>query len=489
MMESKFRYFVLLADMRTGSNLFESTISLYDDIACYGELFNPHFIGGPKKPSLTTIDIAERDADPVAVIENIIGQNPFKLTGFRLFSDHSLKVLNHVLADPTCAKIILRRNPLDSFISHQIASKTGQWQLRDLAVRRATKIQFQIDKFQLYLERKIANYEKLNRALQQSGQTAFHIAYEDMARIETFNGVAKFLGADQKLTTFATAIKRQNPADLREKVINYDEMRTQLVDLNHFESDSDPYVEPSKTQGSVAVHAGRTIPLMYFPLTYDGNDQILHWMKELEQDNLPPKTKMKGREIRDWLSENTDRVVFTCVEHPIERAYRAFNNRIAFISPEKNKWIRRVLVEQYNLELPNWPEGRAPNSGDLNEANYSTAQHGENFIKFLKFIHGNLRGQTRAPIDPHWGSQHIAIAGYERWTIPNLVIHPDRRDTLLTFIQRQLGIDPAKIIEPAQQTDLIVLADVYNAKIEAGARKAYAEDYLRLGFQNWKPTD
>jgi hypothetical protein len=479
---------VLLADMRTGSNLFEATISKYDDILSYGELFNPHFIGGPKKPSLTTIDLAERDSDPIAVIESIIEQNPNKLTGFRLFSNHNQQVLSHVLADPHCAKIILRRNPLDSFVSHQIASKTGQWQLRDLAVRRETKILFNIDKFQIYLEQKIANYQALNRSLQESGQTAFHLNYEDMSRIETFNGVAKFLGKNQKKTEFATTTKRQNPAALHDKVINYDEMRAQLVDLNHFESDSDPYVEPSKTQGSVNVHAGRTTRMMYYPLTHDSNDTILSWMTDLEKDKLPPKTKMKGREIREWLSENTERVVFTCVESPIERAYRAFNNRIAFINPDKNMWIRRVLIEQYNLELPTWPKGKRPNADDLHDAKYTAEQHGENFVKFLMFLHGNLRGQTRAPIDTRWGSQHIAITGYERWTIPNFVIHPDMRDTLLSTIQTQLGLPPTTV-KRSKQSELIDLADIYNTQIEEAARKAYAEDYMKFGFQDWKPTD
>jgi LPS sulfotransferase NodH len=489
MIDSKFRYFVLLADMRTGSNLFENTIALYDDIVCYGELFNPNFIGGPKKPSLTTIDIDERDRNPAAIIEQIIHLNPTKITGFRLFPDHNKQVLEHVLADKTCAKLMLRRNPLDSFVSHQIAMKTGQWQLRDLAVRRDKKIEFNIDKFQTYLERKKINETILNWALQESGQTAFHFTYEDMARLETFNGAAKFLGTDQKLTALAATTRRQNPASLRDKVTNYDEMRAGIVELNHFENDTDPYVEPSKTSRSVAVHAGRTVPIMYFPLIFDGKDPVVDWMRELEQDDHTPQTKMKGREIHDWLSTNSDRVVFTCLENPVERAFRAFNNRIVFMNPDKNKWIRRVLVDQYHLELPNWPEGKRPRASDLKDVKYTSEQHSKNFVKFLEFIHGNLRGQTRAPVDPQWGSQHIAIVSYAQWTVPNFIIHPDHRYAIFATIQRQLGINPIKKVQQTQKRDLIALREVYSEKIEAAARSAYTEDYMKFGFQNWKPTD
>jgi LPS sulfotransferase NodH len=486
MIKSPFRYFVLLANMRTGSNLFENTVSLYDDIASYGELFNPSFVGTPKKPTLG-VSLHERDNDPIAVVEGIIKQHPTAMPGFRLFQDHNKQVLDYVLADKTCAKIILRRNPLDSFVSHQIAKKTDQWQLRDLAVRRTAQITFDIDKFQMYLEKMKRHEAMIEQVIRETGQAAFQIKYDQMARIETFNGVASYLGVDQRITEFATTTKRQNPAGMRDKVTNYDEMQAGLRELNHFETDADPYVEPSKTRGSVSIHAGRTVPIMYFPLGNDYSDPVLDWMRDMELDNQPAQTKMKGREVLNWLSEKSDRVIFTCLVSPIERAYRAFNNRIVFIDPEKNKWIRRILIGQYDLDLPAWPEGRTPNAEDLANANYTPAQHSQNFEKFLDFVYGNLRGQTRAPIDQQWCSQNAAIAGYARWSVPNFVIPPHQREMMFAIIQQQLAIKPAGKSQRVVQSELIALADVYNAKIETKARKAYAEDYQKFGFQNWKP--
>lgn len=123
---------------------------------------------------------------------------------------------------------------------------------------------------------------------------------------------------------------------------------------------------------------------------------------------------------------------------------------------------------------------------DMANANYTPAQHGQNFEKFLDFVYGNLRDQTRAPIDPQWCSQHAAIAGYARWSVPNFVIAPDQCKMMFATIQEQLAINPAREYQPVVQSELITLADVYNARIEVKARKAYAEDYQKFGFQNWK---
>ncbi len=44
-----FDYFVVFAEMRTGSNFLETNLNAFEGIACYGEAFNPHFVGYPNK--------------------------------------------------------------------------------------------------------------------------------------------------------------------------------------------------------------------------------------------------------------------------------------------------------------------------------------------------------------------------------------------------------------------------------------------------------
>ena len=51
-MTGNFDYFVVFAEMRTGSNFLESNLNAFDGIECHGEAFNPHFIGYPNKTEL-----------------------------------------------------------------------------------------------------------------------------------------------------------------------------------------------------------------------------------------------------------------------------------------------------------------------------------------------------------------------------------------------------------------------------------------------------
>ncbi|TNF60303.1 MAG: nodulation protein NodH, partial [Rhodobacteraceae bacterium] len=123
-----FDYFVVFAEMRTGSNFLETNLNALEGVTCHGEAFNPHFIGYPKKDSLLGLTQAQRDADPMALLARIADQ-PGELAGFRFFHDHDPRVLDPILDDPRCAKIVLTRNPLDSYVSWKIAQATGQWKL------------------------------------------------------------------------------------------------------------------------------------------------------------------------------------------------------------------------------------------------------------------------------------------------------------------------------------------------------------------------
>ena len=44
-MSGSFTSFVVLAEMRTGSNFLEANLNALEGVTCHGEAFNPHFIG------------------------------------------------------------------------------------------------------------------------------------------------------------------------------------------------------------------------------------------------------------------------------------------------------------------------------------------------------------------------------------------------------------------------------------------------------------
>ncbi|MEM7319904.1 MAG: nodulation protein NodH, partial [Pseudomonadota bacterium] len=70
-MTRNFDYFIVFAEMRTGSNFLESNLNAMDGVVCYGEAFNSHFIGYPNKTEILGVTLTERDANPGRLISMI----------------------------------------------------------------------------------------------------------------------------------------------------------------------------------------------------------------------------------------------------------------------------------------------------------------------------------------------------------------------------------------------------------------------------------
>ncbi|MEO1611677.1 MAG: nodulation protein NodH, partial [Pseudomonadota bacterium] len=111
------RYFAILGAMRTGSNLLERTLNDYDGLVGLGELFNPAFIGGPEKTEAFGWTLEARNRDPLGFLEAVIAAHPGETPGFRIFNGHDGRVLDHVVRDADCARILLTRDHLDSHLS------------------------------------------------------------------------------------------------------------------------------------------------------------------------------------------------------------------------------------------------------------------------------------------------------------------------------------------------------------------------------------
>ena len=127
---ARFDGFVLLAEMRTGSNFLEESLNLFDGLTCHGEAFNPGFVGHHDRQELFGMDRVARDADPLELMRRIFERSE-GIGGFRLFHDHAPEVLEAVLTNPRIAKLHLTRNPVDTYVSLKIANTTGQWRLTD----------------------------------------------------------------------------------------------------------------------------------------------------------------------------------------------------------------------------------------------------------------------------------------------------------------------------------------------------------------------
>lgn len=66
-----FKYFVIFAEMRTGSNFLQSHLNKFPDLHCFGELFNPVFIDRPGQSSALGLSMADRDKNPVSLLREV----------------------------------------------------------------------------------------------------------------------------------------------------------------------------------------------------------------------------------------------------------------------------------------------------------------------------------------------------------------------------------------------------------------------------------
>ncbi|MEM8840797.1 MAG: nodulation protein NodH, partial [Pseudomonadota bacterium] len=222
------RYFVIFGTMRTGSNLLESLLSQLPDVEMFGELFNPSFMMQPNCTDFLGWTLADRDADPIGFLERVRHSVPGRIVGFRLFDGHEARVADHVLADPECARIILRRDPVDSFLSLRIAQETDQWILRNPRRRKRARVRFDPQGYDRYVADVAAHYRELNEKMTAAGTTAATITYDQLTDLAEVNRLAAHIGSDARLADFAPEILRQNPEPREAKVSNAPEMLAHL---------------------------------------------------------------------------------------------------------------------------------------------------------------------------------------------------------------------------------------------------------------------
>ena len=474
-MPGPFDYFVVFAEMRTGSNFLETNLNAFDSFECHGEAFNPHFIGYPNKTEIFDVTQNMRDADPARLIGAIKGQSQ-GLGGFRFFHDHDPRVLDICLDDPRCAKVILTRNPLDSYVSWKIAQATGQWKLTNVKRRKDSKVSFDGVEFESHIARLQEFQVLLLNRLQTTGQTAFYLAYEDLQSLDVMNGLARFLGSDERLEALDASLKKQNPSPLRDKVSNFEDMETVLSGADPFNLTRTPTFEPRRGPGVPGFVTGARAPLLYMPIRSGPEDEVLAWMAALdgvEVETLPSKHNQKS--LRQWKRRKPGHRSFTVLRHPVARAHAAFCSKILIRGPETFTEIRKTLRNFYKVPIPA--------SGPDEE--YDRRAHREAFVGFLAFLRANLAGQTGIRVDAHWATQASVIQGMSLFSLPDMVIREDEMQSYLPALARQVGYLKSVKPESAAHDAPIALADIYDEDIEAQVSEIYQRDYMMFGFKSW----
>ncbi|RID92649.1 nodulation protein NodH [Gemmobacter lutimaris] len=459
-----FTSFVMFAEMRTGSNFLEANLNALEGVECHGEVFNPHFMGKKDNLSLWGIDIAQRDADPFPVLAAMRAATP-GLAGFRCFHDHDARVIDAVLADPACAKIILTRNPVESYVSLKIAQDTGQWKLQNAAKLKSARAHFDAAEFEAHLRTAQEFQLYLLHGLQVSGQTAFYIDYEDLNDLEVLNGLAAFLGIPARLEVTDPKLKKQNPEEIAEKVTNPAEMEHSLARLDRFNLARTPNFEPRRTPGIPGFVAAADAPLLYMPLRGGPEAEVRAWLGRLGAGGI--MTDFAQKTLRQWKRQNGGHRSFTVLRHPLLRVYAAFQDAVMAGGD-----LHRLLVRSYKLDLP------APDQALTAEEERAA------FLAVLRWLKLYLSGQTGQKIDPRFASQTAVLQGFAQFQGPDAVLREERLAEGLAWLCAETDVAMPDFTEDNALPD--ALARIHDREIEDAAREAYQRDYVGYGFGRWR---
>ncbi len=465
-MAGRFDLFVVFAGMRTGSNALEEAINLYPGLRCHGEAFNPVFVGHEGEAQLFGVDLAAREADPGALIGAMQARTE-GLAGFRFFHDHDPRVLEAVLPDPRVAKILLTRDPLESYVSLKIARRTGQWKLTDAKDRKIAKARFDAAEFEAFRAGQEGFRALVRRRLQETGQAAFMLDHAEIGEVSVLNGLARFLGVEHRLDRLSGRLRRQNPEPLEHKVENPAEMAAALGDRP---APSSP-LEPARGPGVRGWVAASGAPLLHLPFAGGPGPRLEAWLAAfggaLERD-FTQKT------VRQWKNRNKDGRAFAVVTHPALRMHRVFCRHVLPAGDGPFSALRAALRDRYGVPLPRGEAG----------PDWDAAAHREALLGFLRVARAINAGQTGLRADPAWASQHALLAGAADLLVPDAVIREAELEAGLVGIAGQTG-HIAPPLPPDEEHPLHPLADIHDAEVERAVRDLHNRDYMAFGFRPW----
>ncbi len=482
MTQPSFNRFIMLGSMRSGSILLEKFLNQYSGLVCHGELFQKSFIGEQGCQNYLGVSLETRDKDPQLLLDVVKAKHPNKITGFRFFQDHDNRVLQHALKDPFCAKIILTRDPIESFVSLQIALKTQQWLVSDIAHRKEAQIHFDLEAFATYQKHRTEYFAEIHEFLAATEQPYFEIDYSMLTTVENINRLAAFIGDRQEKTTLKEPIKRQNPGRLSSKIINIGEVRAAL-DAPILHDGLPPMIKPILERGTDLSRAYfcHNLPLVFAPIPSVPDLGVRKWLER--HDNRPPQNMLSPHRFAEWKMRHKSPLFFTVVRHPVLLAYNAFMHKIFATIPAGYLGIRKDLENQFGMFLPHGNISTTHDRQVLEHGGYGVEAHRISFKLFLVFVAANLKNQTKIRQDGKWQLQSEIIRRYRILNSEVVVLKEDALALGLPYLENRLNLLPVHgwKNEPGAAY-VFPLSEVYDDEIEALARAAYAQDYQEFGY-------
>ena len=458
-----FTSFVVFAEMRTGSNLLEANLNALPGVHSHGEVFNRYILGKKDRTELLGITMDERDRDPRPLLRKLREETE-GLPGFRFFHDHDLRILDDVLPDPACAKIILTRNPLESYVSWKIAQATDQWKLTNPRRLKTAKVRFDLPEFLQHLRDIQAFQLLLMQALQTTGQTAFYLDYEDLGSLEVMNGLAAFLGVEARLKQLDDTLKKQNPGPLEDKLENPEALAEATAAIDVFNLGRTPSFEPRRAAGVPAALASDT-GLLFFPIRSGPEPAIRDWFMTLGAVT----EGFEQKSLRQWKRKHPGHRSFTVLRHPLLRAHAAFRTKIVDAEAPD---LRRILINGFLAELQ--PPGEPFATVEAERAAFRI---------FLTYCRLAVGGQTGTRVDPGLASQTALVQGVASFQPLDHLLREDRLAEGLATLAVEADVTPPTLApDPAEAA----LLSIWDDSLESAAAEAYARDYMGFGFSRWK---
>jgi hypothetical protein len=432
----------------------------FADIRCHGELFNPVFIGRHNQFELFGFDMARRERDPIALVDAIIAENG-PLPGFRFFHDHDPRVLNRVMSDHRIAKVLLTRNPLDSYVSRKIATATGQWRLTDLKHAKTDRITFDANEFGQMLADWAGFRDTLRHGLQVTGQSAFHIRYDDINDADILNGLAAFLGSTHMLEAASQRLKRQNPGAIRDKVENVAEMEAELARIDRFGLDRITDGEVPRAPGVAGFVAHPDAGLLFLPVAGAPVEPVLDWMAWIGgvgRDGL--LSGMTQKDLRKWMRTHPGHASFSLVRHPLLRVLNAYRD-LQQAGDARSLETRDVLSERYKVNFM----GPTPDA----------------MLAFVAALKGSLTGEASLRVQADWATQAALLQAAAQVVLPQRIIRERDAAPEIAHLAAAMGVEapewPGDAETDGAWRDCLADHDLRKAVFDA-----YRKDFIQFGF-------
>ena len=228
--------FVVIAMMRSGSNLLQQKLNAISGVMCHGEIFNSTQSGlNPQfeknKPLVSKLKAIDRQARPFEYLNKLVEVSNAEHVGFRLFEGHHNDIITDLARDARIFKIILVRNFLESYVSLEIACQTDQWVVNHPNTRKKWKpVEINFNALKTYALRQSLFYQKIINQCVLHGQEYLVLDYSAINEESTEEKLLAHFGNDRQIDRSRVSAQRQNPESLAEKIANYSDLIQKLKD-------------------------------------------------------------------------------------------------------------------------------------------------------------------------------------------------------------------------------------------------------------------